>query len=275
MKISIIICFYQKIELLKCCMRGLSFNAADFDEVIIADDGSDYKVTSELKNMIAEYSFPIIHAWHERKGARRAACRNNGIRRAAGDYLIFLDSDFLVLPGTIRAHVRKAKPRRFLSGSVKYTSEEQASNLLKNGFEIEDLEQVYGSMPDRPIKRGHREFIGYECLKRIGFSVERKQTFGGHFSIFKRDIESINGYDENFVGWGGEDIDIAIRLNKAGFRGWSVIPTARVLHLWHPSDMGCKHWKEGANFRYFSRENISPFCENGLVKPDRLKRVSS
>ena len=46
------------------------------------------------------------------------------------------------------------------------------------------------------------------------------------FPIYKKDIESINGYDENYVGWGGEDQDIALRLVLAGFRGISVIKSA-------------------------------------------------
>jgi len=79
-------------------------------------------------------------------------------------------------------------------------------------------------------------------------------------------MEAINGYDENFVGWGGEDEDISLRMVKAGYRGYSVIREAKVLHLWHPKELGGKHWKEGSNVDYLYRENIPSFCENGLTK---------
>lgn len=241
----------------------------DFAEVVIADDGSDESVVSELKKLMPQFPFPIVHARQERNGPRRAACRNNGIRNASGDYLIFLDADFVALPGAIRAHTQKAKPGQFLAGRVKYLSEAQTYSIMQDNFGPDFLEKLYEAIPGRSISREHREFLGYEFLKRVGFSVEKKQTFGGHFSIFRKDIEAINGYDENFIGWGGEDIDLSLRLSKAGFLGWSVIRSARVLHLWHEREMGGKQWKEGPNFDYFSRNNIEVFCSNGLIKSDR------
>lgn len=271
MKSSVIICFYNRLDLLKCCLRSLSFNFPDFSEVVIADDGSDEAVVAELEKIIPEFPFPIIHARQERDGPRRAACRNNGIRNASGDYLIFLDADFAALPGAIRAHTQKARPGQFLAGRVKYLSEEQTKPLLQDNWGPDLLEKLYETIPGRSISREHREFLGYEFLKRAGFSVEKKQTFGGHFSICRKDIEAVNGYDENFVGWGGEDIDMSLRLSKAGLRGWSVIRTARVLHLWHEKEMGGRHWKEGPNFNYFTRDNIEVFCENGLVKKSDRK----
>ncbi len=268
---SIIICFYNKLELLKCCLKSLSYNFPDFSEVVIADDGSDESVVSGLKKIITESPFPIIHGWQERKGPRRAACRNNGIRNASGDYLVFLDADFVALPGSVRAHVQKAQPGQFLAGRVKYLSEAQTNSILQNNCGSALLEKFYQTIPGRSISREHREFLGYEFLKRLGFSVEKKQTFGGHFSIYRKDIAAINGYDENFVGWGGEDIDLSLRLSKAGFRGWSVIRTARVLHLWHEREMGGRHWKEGPNFDYFSRNDIEVSCSNGLIKKSDRK----
>jgi hypothetical protein len=53
---------------------------------------------------------------------------------------------------------------------------------------------------------------------------------------------------------------------KAGFAGRSVITTARVLHMWHPKELGDRHWKEGPNIEYFYRKNIDVYCKNGLKK---------
>jgi hypothetical protein len=266
MKISIIICFYEKLNYLKCCLDSLKNCSDDFDEVIIADDGSSEAVVSKIKAIINSYPFPIIHAWHPRAGARRAACRNNGIRHASGDYLIFLDADFAVLPGAIKSHVNAAKPGWFAAGRCKYSTEEQTRRIFSGEMSPALLEQIYSELPEKPILREHNEFVRYGILRKLRLASPRKQTFGGHYSIFKKDIESINGYDENYVGWGQEDQDVALRLVMAGFRGVSVIKSARILHLWHPKEIGNKHWKEGANAEYFFRKNISMYCENGLIK---------
>jgi glycosyltransferase involved in cell wall biosynthesis len=266
MKTSIIICFYEKMNYLKCCLDSLTSCSDDFDEIIIADDGSSETVVNGIKAFINNYPFPIIHAWHSRAGARRAACRNNGIRNATGDYLIFLDADFAVLPGAIKSHVDAAQSGWFAAGRCKYSTEEQARRIFTEIISPFLLEQIYKELPEKPILKEHNEFVRYGIMRKLRLASPRKQTFGGHFSIFKQDIESVNGYDENYIGWGGEDQDIALRLVMAGFRGTSVIKSARILHLWHPKEIGDKHWKEGANTEYFLRKKIPVFCDNGLIK---------
>ncbi|HUN56433.1 MAG TPA: glycosyltransferase [Smithella sp.] len=266
MKTSIIICFYEKPDYLKCCLDSLKSSSNDFDEVVVADDGSSIAVVNKVKKYIQDYPFPVIHAWHSREGARRAACRNNGIRHAHGDYLIFFDADFAVLPGAVKSHIDAARPGWFAAGRCKYTTEEQAKNILSKGISDELLEHTYKELPEEPILKQHHEFIRYGILRKLRLASARRQTFGGHFSIHKKDIESVNGYDENYVGWGGEDLDMAMRLVMAGFRGTSVIKSARVLHIWHPKEIGNKHWKEGENVEYFFRKNPPVFCENGLIK---------
>lgn len=266
MKTSIIICFYEKTDYLKCCLDSLKFSADSFDEVVVADDGSSESVVNQVKKYMETYPFPIVHAWHPRGAARRAACRNNGIRHAHGDYLIFFDADFAVLSGAVQSHVDAARPGWFAAGRCKYSTEEQTRHIFSEGISSALLEKIYTELPEEPILKEHKEFIRYGILRKLRLASVRKQTFGGHFSIYKKDIESVNGYDENYVGWGGEDQDMALRLVMAGFRGTSVIRTARIIHLWHPKEIGDKHWKEGANTKYFFRKNIPVYCENGLIK---------
>jgi len=266
MKTSIIICFYENLNYLKCCLDSLKNCSDDFDEVVVADDGSGEAAVNGIRTFINIYPFPIVHAWHSREGARRAACRNNGIRHASGDYLIFLDADFAVLPGAIKSHVTAAHPGYFAAGRCKYSTEEQSKRIFSATATPFLLEQIYKELPEEPIIKEHKEFIRYGILRKLKLASPRKQTFGGHFSIFRNDIESVNGYDENYIGWGGEDQDIALRLVMAGLRGTSVIKSAKMIHLWHPREIGDKHWREGRNVEYFFRKNIPVYCENGLVK---------
>lgn len=266
MKTSVIICFYERLDLLKACLESLRSSHDDFHEVVVADDGSSAEVVLGVKEMIKLYDFPVTHAWHPRNGPRRSATRNTGIRSVSGDYLIFLDADFAVLPGTVNHHNKAAKLGYFAAGRCKYTTEEQCRSILENGPSELLLEKIYSDLPEEPINKEHHRFLKYALLHRLRLSSPRKVTFGGHFSAFRQDIETVNGYDENFIGWGGEDLDFALRMVLAGFRGTSIIRTARILHLWHPREIGNTHWKEGSNMNYFTRKNIPAFCENGLTK---------
>jgi len=267
--VSIIVSFYERLEHLRCCLDALSFCSTDFDEVVIADDGSKDATVHRLKKMITQYTFPITHVTHPKNGFRLSASRNNGIRHARGDYLVFLDCDFLVLPGAIRCHLRAAKPGRFVAGSCKYLTEEQSRIILDSEISPDLLEHFYEELPGRDIITQHRRYIKRSILIRLHLASPRKQSLGGHFSVYKKDIERINGYDENFVGWGGEDEDLGIRLAAAGIYCISAIRCARVMHVWHPSELKtakASDWKKGTISDYINKRQIAFFCENGLRK---------
>ena len=275
METSVVICVYERLDFLAVCLDSLRNAADQIHEVVIADDGSSEPVVSGLKSMIPKYQFPIIHAWLPRNGPRRSATRNNGIRRASGSYIIFLDADFAVLPGAVQAHIAVAKPGFFAAGRCKYTTEEQCRRIISEGASETLLESIYAELPEEHILKEHSRFCRQVLLRKFHLTSARRVSFGGHFSAFKEDIEMVNGYDENFVGWGGEDLDFATRMVKAGISGTSVIRTARILHLWHQREMGDKHWKEGGNMAYYLRKHVPTYCEDGLAQPGPLHRKES
>lgn len=264
--VSVIISFYERIEHLRCCLDSLRFCAEDFDEVIIADDGSSKETVSNLNKMVCNYDFPINHVWQPKQGFRVAAARNNGIRQAKGDYLIFFDSDFLILPTAIKYHLKLAKSGRFVAGNCKYLTESQTDSVFNSNISPEFLDNLYQQLSEKEMIKDHHRFIKRTILFKLHLKSRRKQSLGGHFSIFKKDIEYVNGYDENFHGWGGEDEDLGIRFVKAGIYGRSAIRYAKVLHMWHPREIGNKHWEEGPNIEYFRRRDIPFCCKNGLFK---------
>jgi glycosyltransferase involved in cell wall biosynthesis len=266
MKTSIIVCFYERLKYLKCCLDSLKSQSKYFDEVVIGDDGSGESYVRQLKSMITSYDFPIIHVSQPKEGFRVAAARNNAIKHAGGDYLIFLDCDFVVLPRTIKFHLDASKQGRFVAGTYKYLNEEQTNTLFHEEISDKRLEDLYQSIPERAIIREHRRFIRHRFFFRLGLASARKQRLSSHFSIHREDLERVNGYDENFVGWGGEDEDLAIRLAASGLKGKSIIRKARSLHLYHSKEMGDKHWEDGVNVEYLKRKNIPFYCENGLNK---------
>lgn len=264
--VSIIISFYERLENLRCCLDSLRLCSEDFDEVVITDDGSGEETVCKLKKMLLNYDFPINHVWQPKEGFRVAAARNNGIRHAHGDYLIFFDCDFAVFPDTVKYHLKFAKQKRFVAGWCKYLTEKQTHTVFHSAISEELLENLYCQIPDKEIITAHRRYIKRTILMKLRLANFKKQSLGGHFSIHRKDIEYINGYDENFVGWGGEDEDLGQRLVKAGIYCRSAIRYARSLHLWHPKELGDKHWKEGSNVQYFNRKNVPFYCENGLKK---------
>lgn len=55
-------------------------------------------------------------------------------------------------------------------------------------------------------------------MDKFGFRLPYKQYFGGVSAMSKKQYEKINGFPNNYWGWGGEDDDIFNRLSLRGMR---------------------------------------------------------
>ena len=104
--ISIIIPNYNKGRFIIETLNSLRNQTYKFWEAIIIDDGStDNSVEIIKKFQLNCEKIKIISSSKKQKGA--SACRNIGIQKSIGDYIMFLDSDDLVTPDclTLRAQI--------------------------------------------------------------------------------------------------------------------------------------------------------------------------
>ena len=84
-KFSIIVPVYNTEKYLKRCLDSIKSQSFKDYEVIIVNDGS----TDNSSDTISKYPYKVIN--QENQGLSMA--RNNGVKEASGEYLIFLDSD--------------------------------------------------------------------------------------------------------------------------------------------------------------------------------------
>ena len=90
MKFSIIIPAYNVADYLENCVESILIQTYDNYEIIIVDDGSTDetgKVADELLTQSKQ-----INVVHQSNGGASKA-RNTGMKRATGDYILFLDGD--------------------------------------------------------------------------------------------------------------------------------------------------------------------------------------
>lgn len=94
MKISVIIPTYNTANLVGQAIESVNNSTYKNFEIIVVDDGS----TDNTKEVIEQLKikFDFIYIYQQNKGL--AGARNTGIENARGDFLVFLDSDDLVLP---------------------------------------------------------------------------------------------------------------------------------------------------------------------------------
>jgi glycosyltransferase involved in cell wall biosynthesis len=101
--VSVIIPCFNYGRYLRQCVQSLLRQSYSQWECIIVDDGS----TDETPAICTELARtePRVHVFRQ-TNAGLSAARNAGIRRAAGEFVQFLDADDLLQPEKLAAHVR-------------------------------------------------------------------------------------------------------------------------------------------------------------------------
>lgn len=147
MKLSIIIPVYKVEDYIKRCLESVINQEIDNFEVecLLINDCTPDNSMIIAKEILDKYNGPIcfvIINHHVNKGQSEA--RNNGIKRATGDFVLFVDSDDYLLPNSL-SRLMSAKERYpytdIIIGNVyehKYKKTQHNINndlLIKDGIE--------------------------------------------------------------------------------------------------------------------------------------------
>ena len=97
---SVIIPVYNSAKYLHESINSVLLQKKENTEIILVDDCSTDQSSKICDFYKKKYSF--IKVLHYKKNCGVGPCRNNGIRISKGKYLIFLDSDDSLLPGSLK-----------------------------------------------------------------------------------------------------------------------------------------------------------------------------
>lgn len=90
MKISIIIPIFNRENTIENAIKSVLKQTSSEWELILIDDGSTDR-TFEICSSYSTYNNKIFYYYQSHKGV--SAARNLGVKKASGDYVLFLDSD--------------------------------------------------------------------------------------------------------------------------------------------------------------------------------------
>ena len=244
--LSIVISTYNKSKYLELTLFTLAFNKINA-EIVIVDDGS----SDSTRDVISKYQnyLDVNYVFQNNKGL--ASARNTGIKNSHGEYLLFMDDDRIVLNDYINHVV--LKPDQILLGCRKelYISDfENKIDYLKEKIKS-DVSYFYKKCYEERYYRKTKLIYKQEInlIPWVGC------TFNNTL-ISKRLIEEVGGFDENFVGWGFEDLELAYRLWKYEKYPLKFVIDENLInyHIYHVhSEKILKERDE--NYRYFSNKH--------------------
>lgn len=264
MKISLIIVTYNWPDALEVILKSILQQSEIPHEVVIADDGSGRETSEVILKHQKSFPCKLKHVWHEDKGFRAAKIRNKAIKESTGDYLFFSDGDLFFHPDFFLDLKRNMKPEVALIGSRVFLKKEASAKILKNR-KPENISFFSAKTETNRLNSLRISFIS-QLMPVVSFTEKLR---GGLLGVQKEKIVAVNGWNENFEGWGKEDTELVARLHFYGLKLKKLKFAGITYHLWHPH-LSRQRITNNQELLSNCVENNSGWCRNGLVKAEKI-----
>jgi glycosyltransferase involved in cell wall biosynthesis len=260
MKITLIIVTYNRPDALAAILHSIEKQSELPHEVIIADDGSTEETQKLLEKMSAGFPAPLLHVWQPDAGFRTSRIRNEAIKISHGEYFIFYDGDLVLHPRFIEDFRKNARVGEALIGSRAFINQKTTSKILKSrNFDFR-LPLVFAAIEKNKLNTFRMPFLS-SLFRPVTYSIKLR---GGLLGVWKKDLFEVNGWNEDFEGWGLEDSELLVRLGNYGIVFRKMKFRAITYHLWHENE---KRERLSANRDLLenSIKNRLEKCKNGLI----------
>lgn len=193
-QVSVIIPTYNRRVILKKALEHLGRQTLPPEayEVILIDDGS----TDGTGEMVQTLQLPYRLEYRRIDRSGPATARNVGIRLAQAELIVFIDSDIVVNDEFLQAHL-EAHTEDNLIGHGPVIHTDNLDDPTSAQFKVTDISRAF-------------------------FAT-------GNASIRKKHLLAAGLFDESFVEYGWEDLELGIRLRRLGLRAVKV-PQAKGYH---------------------------------------------
>ena len=191
--LSVVVPTYNAPELLKGLLHSMGQQTlpAGEVEIVVVDDASPGFDPAGWNALSSPHHLIVIH--RDVNGGR-ARARNDGIRAATGEVIVFLDGDMTAPPGFLNAHLdfHRLHPGEVAVGNILFAPQIEPSALTRY-------------VQRRGVQRyGAGEPVPYKCFVT------------GNSSVSRQLLKDADGFDEDFHAYGGEDLELGFRLARLG-----------------------------------------------------------
>ena len=231
--VSIVIPTYNSARTLGRTLESIARQTYGNIEVIVVDKGSSDSTVDVARSFGARVL--VVGA------SERSEQKNVGAREARGDYLYFVDSDFILEPGVVEEAVDKCEVEGYDAVLIHNTSDPTVSFWAR-------------------VRKFERDFYMGDRLN-VAVRFMRRDVFF-----------SVGGFDEGLVA--GEDYDLHNRIVRAGYRIGEI--RSREIHIGEPRsllEVARKHFYYGKTIgRFIAKNGRRGVAQLSPVRPSYLKQ---
>lgn len=223
--VSIVIVNYNTYQLVLDCIRSIKEHThAIRYEIIVVDNFSPDRSIEYLPRQ-----FPEVHLILHTKNAGFGSANNIGAKHARGKYLLFLNSDTLLLNDAISELFKACESigeRLGVAGGNLYDQHQRPTLSYENIFPSlkAEIHSLFSDFFLRKIYKSKFRFNKTGKIIRInGFIC------GADFMLRRAVFNQMKGFDEDFFMY-YEETELSHRIQSAGYGIFS-IPQALIIHL--------------------------------------------
>ncbi len=262
---ALIVSTYQRPRHLQLSLTsiGMQTGVRGKFELIVTDDGSTDETHVIIERFAAIADFPVTLTTHQHGTFQLAQCRNEGVAASTAPYLIFTDGDLILPPEFVGQHLRRRRANTAFSGESYRLAEDVSAGLDEDAVRRGDYRSLVSPGELARVRKADWRARWHALLRHR----DRPRLIGWNVGLWRSDYERVNGYDEQFRGWGCEDDDLTRRLRGLGVRTRWINRWTCGYHVWHARDASAPAvWHNGTNVAYFQRADRPNRCLDGLVK---------
>ncbi len=222
----IIISFNTKQTTLECLKSLYKYSKDTYVEIIVVDNSSQDGSPDAI-----DESYPEVRLIRNKKNLGFGSANNQGAKVAKGEYLLFINSDILLLENSVKKIINwvQTHPKSTVTGckllnqnlSLQYSlgSRPNLGNVLAWMLFLDDLPWLKKYIPAYHLE--HPDW--YSMDREVGW------VMGAFFLISKKIYWQVNGFDEKMFMY-GEEVELQMRLARNGYKVFYT-PVTSVIHL--------------------------------------------
>jgi GT2 family glycosyltransferase len=223
-RVTIVVVSYGRADEIRLCLRDLVAQRTSVPfEVVLMLQAYPAGMPEALA---AEFSPSLsVSVYHSDTGLGVHGARNAALERANGEIVAFLDDDVRV-------------PQDWLDALVSHYDDASVGGV--GGFVRHPGSQRLSTRILRPLlglssQRYRIDWGGFHVIPWASHPAKDQNAdwlSGCNMSFRREALDSVRGFDEGYGAYGYDDVDIGLRVRRAG---WRLISTRGLTVAHHPS----------------------------------------